>query len=171
MKMKKTLCCLSIILLAVGLVAAVNAKPFGKFCEWRKNHANGHGIFRKVVKDLDLSDEQKSEIAGILKSTRPVARELGDNLRKGQKALTRAVLTEPFDEAIVREAWSDVASKKEDLTVLLAKSFATIQEILTFEQKEQLQSIYSEIADHIDERIDYSQYKLDRWIEKFVTIE
>ena len=167
--MKKTMCFLSIFLLAAVLVAVVNAKPFGKFCEWRKNH--GHGIFRNAVKDLDLSDEQKSELADILKTTRPVARELGDNLREGQKALIRTVLTEPFDEAIVREASSDVAAKKEDLTVLLAKSFATVQETLTIEQKERLQSIYSEITDHIDERIDYSQYKVDRWIEKFVTVD
>ena len=167
--MKKSLCILSLIVIVVGFVAAVNAKPFGRFCEWRKSHGHGHGVFRKAFKELNLSDDQKSDIADILKSKRPEARELVDNLRESQNALASTVLAESFNEAIVREAWSDVAGKKEELIVLMSRTFAEIRENFTIEQKEMLQSTYSEITDHIDERIDFGQYKVDRWIEKFGT--
>ena len=165
--MKKMIVYLSIGMFIIGLVTVINAKPFGKFCDYRaKNFGAGCGGFQELMKDLNLTQNQIADIAAILKTIQPEVNGWVDDLREQHKNLAITLHEKGNDATAVRDAYSKVSGTKEEPIVLIGRTFDEVQNLLTEEQIEQLRVSRSEILTKIDDRVDFAQYKMDRWIEK-----
>lgn len=89
-----------------------------------KKHHNKKMKFLKIVRKLNLSDEQKKEIRAIIKE------------KRAQKSILSQSLTETnFDQAKFLELSS---KKRENMLKSKAETMAKIYAVLTTEQKKQL---------------------------------
>lgn len=129
-------------------------------------HGHYRGGFLKVLTQLDFTDVQKQEIAGILKQHRDGARELRRNLIKSRTALMKAVTAPNFDENAVRTAVRQVAVCGEELAVLRARTFSEINSRLTPEQQETVRKIRADLASRMHKRIERKTGLIDRWIDE-----
>jgi len=131
-----------------------------------RGHGHHRGGFLKVLTQLNLTDSQKQEIAGILKQHRDEAQEFRNNLFKARTALMETITATDFNEAAVRKAAGQLAGYGEDLAVLRAKVFAKIKEQLTVEQQETVQRIKADLASRMQKRIAHKIGFLDQWIDE-----
>lgn len=129
-----------------------------------RGHGQHGGGFLKVLTQLDLTDSQKQEIAGILKQHRDGAQEVRNNLFKARKALMEAITAPNFDETTVRTAVRQVAVYGEEMAVLRARMFQEINSRLTPEQQETVQKLRADLASRMQKRIARKTGLLDQWI-------
>ena len=90
-----------------------------------------------IVRDLNLTDEQKAQIKTITESFEESAKGLRDQLRTLHKSETDP-LTGTFDEAAVRAAAEARAKIDVELSVARAKMMSQVGGLLTTDQKAQL---------------------------------
>jgi Spy/CpxP family protein refolding chaperone len=131
-----------------------------------KGHGHHRGGFLKVLTQLNLTDSQKQEIAGILKQHRDEAQELRNNLFKARTALMEIITATDSNETAVRGTARQVAGYGEELAVLRAKLFARIKEQLTPEQLETVQKIKADLALRMQKRIAHKIGFWDQWIDE-----
>jgi Spy/CpxP family protein refolding chaperone len=89
---------------------------------------------------LDLTEEQRELIRDILQAGRDACEAGREAVANATKALHTAV-TEGADEAIIREAATNLGTALGDQAVLRASTITLVKEILTEEQLEQLQQM------------------------------
>jgi Spy/CpxP family protein refolding chaperone len=101
--------------------------------------ANGHAPGRR----LGLSDDQKEQIRGILKShsTELDAQRLA--ARSGRRALREAMATQPADESRIRREALALGEVRADGAVLRARIRSEIWPILTAEQQDKARQLRS----------------------------
>jgi Spy/CpxP family protein refolding chaperone len=90
-----------------------------------------------LARDLNLTDEQKSQIKKITESSEAGTKELRDQLRALHESEPDP-LSGNFDEAAVRAAAEARAKIEIELAVVRAKLMSQIAAVLTTEQKAQL---------------------------------
>ena len=137
--------------LAVGAAVAVPAhmsRHGGSFGEF----GFGRGIGRALA-GLDLTDEQKTQVKGILKDEEPKVEPMVDELLRTKKALSEAVHAATFDEKAVRTAASASARASTELAVERARMMSRFREILTDEQKQRLETIHQQFQERLERRI------------------
>jgi Spy/CpxP family protein refolding chaperone len=105
------------------------------------------GKFREVLKELNLSAEQKKEIFSIFMKYRDTHKDARENFLEirtqfGNMALE--MLKEDFNEEKVRQTYRESTAKMEEFVVTGAKMFAEMKAVLTPEQLELLQQKGSE---------------------------
>jgi len=118
----------------------------------------GHGdfaprVFGRIARALDLSDDQRTRIKGILKTH---ASEIEAQMRSSsaaRRALHQAVLAQPSDEGAIRAAAQQLGQIQGDGAVLFAKIRTEIQPILTEEQRARLQQFRERARNHADSAI------------------
>ncbi|QTA90467.1 Spy/CpxP family protein refolding chaperone [Desulfonema magnum] len=162
MKAMKTL---SMVLVLVMLFSgAAMAGKFGK-------HHHGFGMdggfmgFRGLIRQLDLSEAQKTEVANVLTKYRDNIRNTADSLAETRGNMNTVMLTEEFNEANLREAFQKAASLQEDFFVLRAKIFSEIKPLLTPEQLELLKQKKAEMTEKMKARMNFRHSKFDAWLE------
>jgi Spy/CpxP family protein refolding chaperone len=128
----------------------------------------GHhqGRFLKVLAQLNLTDLQKRDIAGILKQHREEVQELRSSMVKARSALVETITANQFNEAAVREAARQAAENGEQLAVLRAKIFGEIRNLLTPEQQETFQKIKADFASRMQKRIANKVGMMNQWIDE-----
>jgi len=117
-------------------------------------------MFHRLARALDLTDQQRSQVRGILKAH---ATEIETQVRAGvtaRRALHDAVLTQPMDETGIRSRAAELGNVHADGAVLFAKIHAEIAPILTQQQKDKLQ----EFRDRMRQRGEESFKSLDEWL-------
>jgi Spy/CpxP family protein refolding chaperone len=100
---------------------------------------HGPGIAR-ALRRLDLTEEQKESVKNILESARETAAAGRETVADAREALHTAV-AEGADETAIREAAENLGKAIGDQAVSRAAVVASIKEILTEEQIEQLQEM------------------------------
>ncbi len=134
---------LSAGLLTFGALAALPAAmhhhggPIGEF-------GFGHRAARALA-DLDLTDEQKSQVKRILRESGPAIEPLVDEILRSKKALFEAVHRAQLDEQAVRDAATAAGRAGTDLAIEKARIVSRVRGVLTAEQQEKLDAIHQEL--------------------------
>jgi Spy/CpxP family protein refolding chaperone len=128
----------------------------------------GHhqGRFLKVLAQLNLTDSQKREVAGILRQHREALQELRNSMFTTRIALMEAVTADEFNEGTVREAARQAAERAAQLAILRGKVFGEIRKLLTPEQQEALRKIMADFAWRLQNRTAHKVGLMNQWIDE-----
>ena len=111
--------------------------------------------------DSGLSDDQKQQIRGILKSHATEIETQLEAAQTGRKALREAMGTQPLDEGRIRQQALALGEVRADGAVLRARIRSEIWPVLTAEQQEKAKQLRSMKGKREKRRID----ALERWLQ------
>lgn len=99
----------------------------------------GAGLLHGPLADrLELTDEQRDTIRGILEAQREAARPWHEDLQSLEGELESAIEAEPFDEEAVRALARQIADIRVELAVARARVAQEVRAVLDPEQRETL---------------------------------
>jgi protein CpxP len=104
------------------------------------------------LRELDLSEAQRTQVRSIMESHAAAQREIGDRLRAAHQALEAAVTAETMDEAAIRARSADLAAVQADAAVLRARIHQEIFSILTAEQQARARELRAQAEARLQER-------------------
>lgn len=113
---------------------------------------------------LNLTDQQKQEIAAILKTYRDDIVTAVDNVIVARKNLLETIHGSEYNETAVRTASQAVANAEEELAVLRAKVVSEVKGVLTAEQLSKIEQLKTDIMDRVKSRVDKIKALIDLWI-------
>lgn len=113
---------------------------------------------------LNLTDQQKQEIAAILKAYQGDIVTAVDAVVVARKNLIETIHGAVYNENDVRKASKDVAVAEEELAVLRAKVVSELKGVLTTEQLSALEQFKSDFLDKVKNRVDKVKTLIDLWI-------
>lgn len=118
----------------------------------------GPGLAR-ILWQLDLSEDQKGTIEGILESYQEELDAEHEAARAAGQALRDATHGEVFDEGAIRAAAQQAAAAREEVIVTTAQMRQELHNVLTTEQRaqieemrEQRQALMEEHREHFEQR-------------------
>jgi Spy/CpxP family protein refolding chaperone len=120
----------------------------------------------ELLARLEISPEQKSAIADILKTYREPMRAASDELIAARKELASAINADGSTEAAVRRACRAVAASEESLVVLRARLVKDVRGVLTDAQKAKLAEHRTEAEDRLEAGIGTLRKLFDGWIDR-----
>jgi len=130
------------------LIIALVAVPAGLACGFHGgfNHGGmkghfGHGL--KMFDELELTDVQKKEIAGIVSEYRDELQPMVDTAFEKHDVIKDLVHQQNFDELTLRQAHQDLSKQKEDILVTFAKMIHEIRPVLTPEQITKIEDFHT----------------------------
>lgn len=132
-------------LLAVG-VSLAGPRPMGR------PHDGDGGPMMSLLSQIDLSDDQKSQIKAILDDEHGKMAPLREGSRKAHHALADAVHAPAFDEGAVRAATAQAAGVEADLAVERARLASRVRSVLKPDQQKQLDALRQQFFDRMQER-------------------
>lgn len=124
----------------------------------------GRGV-QAVLKQLQLSETQKQQVADILAQDREAQKDLITQQAQARLALFNAIHADQFDESAVRAAAQQVAAGEAELAVLRARIVSQVRAILTPEQLSLLAEVREEAQQRLEERLARGAAKAGDWIE------
>lgn len=158
-----------IIALIFAVLAAGTALA-GRFGKNGHDFGMGRGFMGlRILKELNLSETQKTDAANILVKYRDEAKTVADTLSAAREKLADTVLADEFNEGAVRLAVRELAAAGEELAVLAAKAVSELRPVLTPEQIEQVKQKRSEIKEKMKERTASRRSKIDKWLESHIS--
>ncbi len=89
---------------------------------------------------LNLDEKQNELLREAMRADSDELRKLAEKLQAAQKELVKTIVAEKYDEKIVREKAEAVTKIQTEITVLRAKSLATVSPTLKPEQREQIEN-------------------------------
>lgn len=105
-----------------------------------------------AMAELDLSDDQKQQLAEIRDEQRADRREQHDQMRAARQALDEAIHADTVDEGAIRAAAKALAELEADMAVARARSFQKLKGILTSEQVAKLEELKSQREARLESR-------------------
>ena len=157
----KTLICLG---LALPLMAMAKGPD-------REREKSGHDRppamlaaeqFQRVVRRLDLSDEQKLAIKGEFSEMRKDAKTLLEDMRVGQNALHDLISAEEYNPDAVSELADRQGALTADLIRMSAASVHAAMGHLTEAQLARLDELREERSRHLHRELEKLQKKIER---------
>lgn len=142
--LKKPLTYLSMVALFAGALAVAPAQAGSK----HKHHHGHHHILKK----LDLSEQQKSQIKEIKMNTKEQKKELYKSIKEYKSALKELVQSDNYSEQAVRSLHAQYQSVFADKVVLKANMARQIDQVLTDEQKAKRAQIKAKMKKHWAEK-------------------
>ena len=136
--------------LAAGTVLAVGAAAQGR---------GGPGGLGRVLRHLDLTDEQQDAIRGVAQRHRESARSLRQELGAARRALRDEVRSGAADETAIRALAAEVAPLAADAAVRRAALYAEIRGLLTDDQRARLEELQANARENDRRR---RQHRRDR---------
>lgn len=127
------------------LPMALAAQPRGP--QGRGGFDGGPG---QMLRELDLSDAQREQVRAIFEETRSTG--TMERMMEARKALQDAVESGTADEGTLRQLAYDLGQVEGDAAVERARIHARVQEILTPEQREELQTLKQERKEEMAKR-------------------
>ena len=106
----------------------------------------GFGMLGPIQR-LNLTDAQRVQVKGILDSHAEEFKALGERGRTAHDALQAAVNADPVDDAAIRQKSAEVAAVDADMAVTGAHVRAEVLQILTAEQRTELNTIQARRPD------------------------
>jgi periplasmic protein CpxP/Spy len=95
----------------------------------------GFGGVMRLLRQLDLTDDQRAQVRQVMDSHRDALKAIGDRLQAAHRAQNDAVTAAQFDEQLVRAKAADLAAVMADAAVLHAKVHGEVFAVLTPEQQ------------------------------------
>ena len=132
MKAKRIFALIAAVVLMTGGFAVL------KVCAAQGEHAERGSIFQRIIKGLDLKDEQLDKIKTELRAEKETLVPIIKNLHATRKALREAIHAANATETSVRDAAKKVATAESDFAVERMKLSGKIAPILTEEQIEKV---------------------------------
>ena len=105
-----------------------------------------------MIERLDLTSDQRDRVKQIVDSHRDDQQAIGKRAMAAHDALEAAITTDSFDETLIRTRAADVAAVEADETVLRARVYAEVLQILTSDQQARLKTIQTEMRQRREER-------------------
>jgi len=155
----------AMVLLAVMAVTAMAAQEKGPGGPEGFGPGHGKGLVM-MLESLNLSPDQKHQVAQILKDNREQAKGLREGMKAAHENMREVMDKTPGDEAAVRKAAQGMAKAGEELAVNLGKVKAKIDAVLTPEQKAQRDAKKAEHKDRFKDRMGKHEAEMDDWIAK-----
>ena len=124
--------------------------------------------FIKVLMDLDLTEQQQTQAANILKAHRPELRSGFDSVKTAHEVLFDTIHRDTYDEQAVRAASQDLAKAEEEFAVTRARVVSEMRNILTTDQKSTLANLRDDVRGDINGKIGFVRGLIDRWIDNHV---
>ena len=112
-------------------------------------HRGRHG---RMMKELDLTEEQKEQMKTIHEKNKQQRKELGKAVGEAQKALRDAAEGDDINEAEIRELSKTLADSMAAMTIFKVQMKKEIDAILTDEQKVKMKEKRNEMKKKRDER-------------------
>ncbi len=120
----------------------------------------------QLLSDLNVSTDQKHQIAKIVASNRQDLRTGQDRVFAAREKLFASIHQDTFDEAAVRSASQNVAEQEEDFAVTRAKVVSQVRSLLTDQQKEVLAKARDDFKGRLHMVRDTVRTFIDRWIAR-----
>src|SRR5438477_5134458 len=98
-----------------------------------------------VLQRLDLTTDQRDRVKQIVDSHREEQRALGDRGMAAHEALDAAITSDALNEGLLRAVAADLAAVEADETVLHARIYSEVLQILTTDQQAKLKTIQAEM--------------------------
>ena len=120
---------------AVLLIVAV------AIAQGRHGFGGPGGGFRHMLRQLDLTADQHSQVKAIFEKEKPALQPLMQQMRQNHQAMKALEASGPFDEAKTRALATQNAQTMIELQVAHARMKSEIMQILTTDQKAKLAQI------------------------------
>lgn len=148
---KYTIGFLVFALVAVSTIFAIAQK--GVDGEGRgKRDGHHRGGFGRIAAKLNLTDEQKAQVKTITEASRAKTQSLHEASKANRQKMNEATANGSFDEAAVSAIATEQATIAAQMTVEKARVKAQIYQILTAEQKAQMQQFETQRRDRFENR-------------------
>jgi protein CpxP len=95
----------------------------------------GFGGPMRLLRQLDLTEEQRAQVRQVMESHRDELRAIGEKLRAAHRAQADAATAAQFDEQAVRTKAAELAAISADAAVLRARVHSEVFAVLTPEQQ------------------------------------
>jgi protein CpxP len=105
-----------------------------------------------LLRGLDLTTEQRTQVRGIFEQHRDELRKTGERVGAAFKAQNDAVTALPVDENAIRAKSTELAAAQADAAVLRARIHSEVFQILTPEQQQKAQQLRTERQQRMQER-------------------
>ncbi len=133
---KLTAAILSIVLVAMGamfIFAQTADKPEGNRGFGKKGHKRGGHA--KMLRGLDLTDEQKTQVKSIMEKSRETVKPLREQMKANRQKLQELSTNDNFDQTQVQSIATQQGSLTAQMIVEKERFKSHIFKILTPEQK------------------------------------
>ena len=126
----------------------------------------GFGGPMALLRQLDLTDEQRAQVRQVMESHRDEQRAIGERVMAAHRAQEDAVTAPQFDEQVIRTKSAELAAVEADAAVLQAKVHSEVFAVLTPEQqakaaeiKAQRQAQAQQFRERMKERVKERQQR------------
>ena len=126
-------------ILTIG--AAVLLIVAAAIAQGRHGFGGPGGDFRHMLKQLDLTADQHSQVKAIFEKEKPTLQPLMQQMRQNHQVMKALEASGPFDEAKTRALATQNAQTMIELQVAHARMKSEIMQILTADQKAKLAQI------------------------------
>jgi periplasmic protein CpxP/Spy len=103
----------------------------------------GQSELMRAVRQLDLSEEQQTQLRGLMESGREAFRDQMRSLRETRKAMQEAMSAEPYDAARVQQLAEAQGTAVTGMILKRAQTWQEIRAVLTPEQRAELKALRS----------------------------
>jgi len=139
-----------VLALVFGVVLAQNGQNNGT--QSHKGFGRGRRGAGMMFSQLNLTDQQKSQLKDIFQSQRASAQPLRDELKTKRQALRAATTASNFNEDAVKAAAQDLASTQANLMVIRAETMRKAFAVLTPDQQAKLKELRTQRMERFKQR-------------------
>jgi Spy/CpxP family protein refolding chaperone len=104
---------------------------------------HGHSGLMRAVRQLDLSEEQQTQLRGLLESGRETFRDQMRSLQETRRAVEEAMNGEPYDAARLQQLAEAQGTAVTGMILKRAETWQEIRSVLTPEQRVELNTLRS----------------------------
>lgn len=134
-------------ILTIG--AAVALVVAAALAQGMHGHGGPGGDFHRMLKQLDLTTDQHSQVKAIFEKEKPALQPLMQQMHQNHAAMRALGASGPFDEAKTRALATQNSQTMIDLQVEHARIKSEIMQILTADQKAKLAQIEAKHEEHM----------------------
>jgi Spy/CpxP family protein refolding chaperone len=99
------------------------------------------GLAGHLVERLGLSDTQKDSVNTIMQAHAADFKALAERIGAARRGLEEAMMTDPIDDAVIRQKSAELGAVDADMAVAGAHVRAEVFEVLTPEQRDQAKTL------------------------------
>jgi Spy/CpxP family protein refolding chaperone len=144
-RMKQVLAAAAVAVVAVAGATSVLAQGGpGGFGHRRFGGGFGRGEAGLPLRELELTEEQRTQVKGIFEQHRDEVRRAGERVRAAFRAQQDVVTAIPVDEGAIRSASAALATAQADAGIVRARIHSAVFQVLTPEQQQKAQQLRTE---------------------------
>ncbi len=157
---KYTIGFLVFALVAVSTVFAIAQKGGDGWKDGRGGHHRGG--FGRIAEKLNLTDAQREQVKGIMETSRAKVQPLKKSMKANRQKMDAATANGQFDEAAVSAIAQEQATIKAQLIVEKERAKSQMFQILTAEQKAQVQQFEAQKRERFENRKNRREKKVEQ---------